>query len=133
MLLHRIPLSKRQRAKPGAHQARARRQRLNGKLSRFARKRDGWSLTFPDRLKALAEKFYQQALVHPAFVGLTQIELRSSIENKLWSIANHYPLWFGSGRAVKAEATPAQLDALAKARAAKVVLNGDYTGTAAAL
>lgn len=79
-------------------------------------------LTFPERLKPLAEKFYNQALTHPAFVLMSPSEVRQSIEHRLWSIASCFPMWFGSGHATKREATEAQLAALEKARQAKVLL-----------
>lgn len=79
--------------------------------------------TFPDRLKPLATKLYQQALAHPAFVLMSSSEIRQSIENRLWSLASRFPLWFGCGPATKREATEAQLAALAKARGAKEQLN----------
>ena len=78
--------------------------------------------TFPERLRPLAEKFYQQARVHPTFVLLSPTELRQSIENRLWSVVANFPMWWGCGEATKREATAAQLAALAKARQAKVVL-----------
>lgn len=76
-------------------------------------------LTFPERLKPLAAKFYQQALSHPAFVFMSPSEIRQSIENRLWSIAASYPQWFGCGSVAKREATPAQLAALETARHAR--------------
>ena len=76
-------------------------------------------LTFPVRLKPLAEKFYHQALNHPAFVYMTTSAIRQSIENRLWSIASQYPQWFGFGPLAKREATPAQLAALTAARATR--------------
>ena len=79
-------------------------------------------LTFPERLKPLAEKFYQQALTHPAFVLMSPTEIRQSIEHRLWSIASCFPQWWGYGEVKKREATAAQLAALAKARQAKVML-----------
>ncbi|OQW34809.1 MAG: hypothetical protein A4E19_18005 [Nitrospira sp. SG-bin1] len=98
-------------------QERARRQTKQAKQTA---RRDPWSLTFPDRLKALGEKFVRQALTHPAFVFMSPSEIRQSIENRLWSIAASQPIWWGSGPALKREATPEQLMALEKARQRKI-------------
>lgn len=103
------------RAKNRRAQARACRHRPRVKHSDTA----SIDLTFPSRLQALAEKFYQQALTHPAFVYMTASEIRQSIENRLWSIAAKYPSWWGSGPLAKRAATPAQLAALEVARAAR--------------
>lgn len=107
-------LTSRERAKSGSGHSRTRRQK--NKVKRLASLVD---LTFPDRLQALAEKFYWQALAHPAFEGMSNLEIRRSIENRLWSLASTMPLWWGCGRANKSEATDAQLKALEKARQRK--------------
>lgn len=91
-------------------------------MSRTLRKPSAIDPTFPDCLTPLASKFYQQALSHPAFVLMSPAEIRQSIENRLWSIASRFPIWFGSGPATKREATEAQLAALEKARQAKTAL-----------
>lgn len=75
--------------------------------------------TFPDRLKPLAEKFYQEALTHPAFTLMSPTEIRRSIESRVWSIASTQPSWWGG---MKRTATEAQLAALAKAREAREAL-----------
>lgn len=111
MLLSCQPLSDRERAKSGIHASRTRRQRAKKSTS------DGFSLTFPERLKPLARKFIEQAKCHPAFVLFTPTELITTIENRLWSIAGGYPAGWGTGPLEKKTATPAQLEALAKARA----------------
>lgn len=113
------PLSDRERAKPEAHLARRRRQKAKAKRNSLS----SVDSTFPDRLKPLAEKFYQQALSHPAFVFMTAGEIRQSIENRIWSLASNWPMWFGSGPVVKREATEAQLAALDKARQARIELD----------
>jgi hypothetical protein len=123
------PLSDRERAKTGSGHARKRRQ-LAAKQRPTT---DPWSLTFPDRLKRLAEKFYQQALVHPAFMNMSQIEIRQSIENRLWSIVHDYPCWWGHGPIEKTKATPEQIERMRLAREAKRALNADYTPAAGTL
>jgi|SRR6185437_628623 len=120
MLLSCTPLSDRERAKTGSHHARSRRYKAKSKSLDTATTVD---LTFPVRLKPLAEKFFHQALSHPAFVYMTASEIRQSIEHRVWSIAAKCPIWFGSGPATKREATEAQLAALAKAREAREQLN----------
>lgn len=115
MVLSCKPLSARERAKSGSHYSRSRRRTAKQVDSSI-------DLTFPERLKPLAEKFFQQAISHPAFVFMTASEIRQSIENRLWAIASKYPQWFGCGSATKREATEAQLAALEKARQAKVAL-----------
>lgn len=115
MILSCKPLSARERARTGSHHARSRRQKSRQLDSSV-------DPTFPHRLKPLAEKFYQQAISHPAFVFMTASEIRQSIENRLWAIASHYPQWFGCRSVMKREATEAQLAALEKARYAKAAL-----------
>lgn len=115
MVLSCKPLSARERAKSGSHHSRSRRQ----KSQQIDSSQDQ---TFPVRLRPLVEKFYQQALTHPAFVLMTPSEIRQSIENRLWSIASRFPMWFGFGQATKREATEAQRAALEKARQAKLAL-----------
>lgn len=116
MTLSCAPLTDREQAKTGPHHSRNRRQQRTKQKSQLY----PWSLTFPDRLKVLAERFYKQALSHPAFVLMSPSEIRQSIENRLWSLAATQPIWWGSGRAEKREATPEQIKALEKARQRKI-------------
>ncbi|MDK2742112.1 MAG: hypothetical protein NDI90_04300 [Nitrospira sp. BO4] len=80
--------------------------------------------TFPERLKPLAEKFYQQALSHPAYLLMSPSEVRQSVENRLFSFVKKSPWWFGqlASDRPKRAMTEAQLQALKKARLAKAAL-----------
>lgn len=81
-----------------------------------------WSLTFPDRLKPLAERLYREALIHPFWAGQSPDAVRQSVEHRLWSYleARNAPWWYGGCSVPKVrEATPAQLEALKKAREAR--------------
>lgn len=79
-----------------------------------------WSLTFPDRLKPLAERLLKEASVHLAWVGQTPEETKQSVENRLGTVLKDYPWWYGGCPVPKLkEATPAQLEALKSAREAR--------------
>lgn len=81
-----------------------------------------WSLTFPDRLKSLAERLYREALIHPFWAGQSPDAVRQSVAHRLWSYleANTAPWWYGGCPVPKShEATPAQLEALKSAREAR--------------
>lgn len=84
--------------------------------------KSAWSLTFPDRLKPLAERLYREALIHPFWAGQLPDEVRQSVEHRLWSYleARKAPWWYGGCPVPKVrEATPAQLEALKFAREAR--------------
>ncbi len=89
--------------------------------------------TLPTRFKKLTESLVKKARVHPAWVHLSDTQIRAKVAQGLSTIASQYPWWWGNGRVEKHIATPAQLAALEKARTVKEALNGDYTPTAGAL
>lgn len=99
--------------------AKSRASRANRKAKNY-KTETSVDLTFPGRLRALAERLYQQAVTHPAFVLMSPAEIQRSLENRLWSIAAPQPLWWGCGPADRREATEAQREALEKARKRKL-------------
>lgn len=93
-------------------------------MSRTLHKPSSIDPTFPDYLTPLASKFYQQALTHPAYLLLSPVAIRQSVENRLFAIVCKSPWWFGRLKMDrKREATEAQLAALEKARQAKIERN----------
>lgn len=83
--------------------------------------------TFPKRFEPLRDRLVREAKKHPDFQGLDPDEIVRSVENRLWTVIQTYPWWYGQlkGDKPKRPASPAQLDALAKARQRKQALQDE--------